>query len=239
MADKQYTNLDKDGLIFLLTMLNATLQGEFTKVKNDITNVTPQDNVTETGDKAVKSSGVYTFVNDGLNSLKETIEGNAVNDIDGVTIYGPKQYPTVDATQKYVDNAILMLRNIIEGNAVNNIDNAITYEATKYPTVEATKDYVTKALSLLSTVSIEVLEALPPLEEARQNVFYFIPASTTGDTNYYDEYVYIPESEGVAAHYELIGSTAIDLSAYVKSEQLHALTNSEITEIYNSVFTTT
>ena len=199
MADKQYTNLDKDGLIFLLTMLNATLQGEFTKVKNDITNVTPQDNVTETGDKAVKSSGVYTFVNEGLNSLKGTIEGNAVN----------------------------------------NIDNATTYEATKYPTVEATKDYVTKALSLISTVSIEVLDALPPLEEARQNVFYFIPASTTGDTNYYDEYVYIPESEGVAAHYELIGSTAIDLSAYVKSEQLHALTNSEITEIYNSVFTTT
>ena len=199
MADKQYTNLDKEGLIFLLTMLNATLQGEFTKVKNDITNVTPQDNVTETGDKAVKSSGVYTFVNEGLNSLKGTIEGNAVN----------------------------------------NIDNAITYGSTKYPTVEATKDYVTKALSLISTVSIEVLEALPPLEEARQNVFYFIPASTTGDTNYYDEYVYIPESEGVAAHYELIGSTAIDLSAYVKSEQLHALTNSEITEIYNSVFTTT
>lgn len=199
MADKQYTNLDKEGLIFLLTMLNATLQGEFTKVKNDITNMTPQNNVTETGDKAVKSSGVYTFVNEGLNSLKETIEGNAVN----------------------------------------NIDNATTYEATKYPTVEATKDYVTKALSLISTVSIEVLEALPPLEEARQNVFYFIPASTTGDTNYYDEYVYIPESEGVAAHYELIGSTAIDLSAYVKSEQLHALTNSEITEIYNSVFTTT
>lgn len=199
MADKQYTNLDKDGLIFLLTMLNATLQGEFTKVKNDITNMAPQNNVTETGDKAVKSSGVYTFVNEGLNSLKGTIEGNAVN----------------------------------------NIDNATTYEATKYPTVEATKDYVTKALSLISTVSIEVLEALPPLEEARQNVFYFIPASTTGDTNYYDEYVYIPESEGVAAHYELIGSTAIDLSAYVKSEQLHALTNSEITEIYNSVFTTT
>ena len=199
MADKQYTNLDKEGLIFLLTMLNATLQGEFAKVKNDITNVAPQDNVTETGDKAVKSSGVYTFVNEGLNSLKGTIEGNAVN----------------------------------------NIDNAVTYESTKYPTVEATKDYVTKALSLLSTVSIEVLEALPPLEEARQNVFYFIPAATTGDTNYYDEYVYIPESEGVAAHYELIGSTAIDLSAYVKSEQLHALTNSEITEIYNSVFTTT
>lgn len=199
MADKQYTNLDKDGLIFLLTLLNATLQNEFANVKNDITNLAPQDSVTETGDKSVKSSGVYTFVNEGLNRLKETIEGNAVN----------------------------------------NIDNATTYEANKYPTVEATKDYVTKALSLISTVSIEVLEALPPIEEAKQNVFYFIPASTTGGNNYYDEYVYIPASEGVEAHYELIGSTAIDLSAYVKNEQLHALTNSEITEIYNSVFTTT
>ena len=87
MADKQYTNLDKEGLIFLLTMLNATLQGEFAKVKNDITNVAPQDNVTETGDKAVKSSGVYTFVNEGLNSLKGTIEGNAVNNIDNATTY--------------------------------------------------------------------------------------------------------------------------------------------------------
>ena len=199
MADKQYTNLDKNGLIFLLTLLNTTLQNEFANVKNDITNLAPQDNVTETGDKSVKSSGVYTFVNEGLNRVKETIEGNAVN----------------------------------------NIDNATTYEANKYPTVEATKAYVTNALSLISTVSIEVLDALPPIEEAKQNVFYFIPASTTGANNFYDEYVYIPASEGVEAHYELIGSTAIDLSDYVKNEQLHALTNSEITEIYNSVFTTT
>ena len=199
MADKQYTNLDKNGLIFLLTLLNATLQNEFANVKNDITNLAPQDSVTETGDKSVKSSGVYTFVNEGLSRLKGTIEGNAVN----------------------------------------NIDNATTYEANKYPTVEATKAYVTNALSLISTVSIEVLDALPPIEEAKQNVFYFIPASTTGGNNYYDEYVYIPASEGVEAHYELIGSTAIDLSDYVKNEQLHALTKSEITDIYNSVFTTT
>ena len=82
MADKQYTNLDKDGLIFLLTLLNATLQNEFANVKNDITNLAPQDSVTETGDKSVKSSGVYTFVNEGLNRVKETIEGNAVNNID-------------------------------------------------------------------------------------------------------------------------------------------------------------
>ena len=203
MADKQYTNLDKEGLMFLLTLLNSTLSVEFSSVKADIENVKPQDTVTEAGDKSVKSSGVYSFVN------------------------------------TKITEAINALKASIEGNAVNELLDTQTYTSTQYPTAEATKSYVTKALSLISTVSIEVLEALPPVEEAKQNVFYFIPAATTGDTNYYDEYVYIPESEGVAAHYELIGSTAIDLSAYVKSEQLHALTNSEITEIYNSVFTTT
>ena len=201
MADKQYTNLDKEGLVFLLTLLNATLQNEFTGVKNDIDSVKPQDTVTETGDKPVKSSGLYSFVN------------------------------------TKITEAINALKASIEGNAVSELLDTQTYTSTQYPTAEATKSYVTKALSLISTVSIEVLEALPSIEEAKQNVFYFIPASTSGDTNYYDEYVYVPESGAVPAHFELIGSTAVDLSGYVKAEQLHALTNSEITEIYNSVFT--
>ena len=203
MADKQYTNLDKEGLVFLLTLLNTTLTNEFSSIKNDIASVKPQDTVTETGEKSVKSSGIYSFVN------------------------------------TKITEAINALKASIEGNAVSELLDTQTYTSTQYPTAEATKSYVTKALSLISTVSIEVLEALPPLEEARQNVFYFIPASTTGETNYYDEYVYVPESGAVPAHFELIGTTAVDLSGYVKSEQLHALTNSEITEIYNSVFTTT
>ena len=203
MADKQYTNLDKEGLVFLLTLLNTTLTNEFSSVRNDIDSVKPQDTVTETGDKSVKSSGVYSFVN------------------------------------TKITEAINALKASIEGNAVSELLDTQTYTSTQYPTAEATKSYVTKALSLISTVSIEVLEALPSIEEAKQNVFYFIPASTTGETNYYDEYVYVPESGAVPAHFELIGSTAVDLSGYVKAEQLHALTNSEITEIYNSVFTTT
>ena len=203
MADKQYTNLDREGLVFLLTLLNTTLTNEFLSVKNDIDSVKPQDTVTETGAKSVKSSGVYSFVN------------------------------------TKITEAINALKASIEGNAVSELLDTQTYTSTQYPTAEATKSYVTKALSLISTVSIEVLEALPSIEEAKQNVFYFIPASTSGDTNYYDEYVYVPESGAVPAHFELIGSTAVDLSGYVKSEQLHALTNSEITEIYNSVFTTT
>ena len=203
MADKQYTNLDREGLVFLLTLLNTTLTNEFSSVKNDIDSVKPQDTITETGDKPVKSSGIYSFVN------------------------------------TKITEAINALKASIEGNAVSELLDTQTYTSTQYPTAEATKSYVTKALSLISTVSIEVLEALPSIEEAKQNVFYFIPASTSGDTNYYDEYVYVPESGAVPAHFELIGSTAVDLSGYVKAEQLHALTNSEITEIYNSVFTTT
>ena len=199
MADKQYTNLDKEGLVFLLTLLNTTLTNEFSSVKNDIDSVKPQDTVTETGDKSVKSSGVYSFVN------------------------------------TKITEAINALKASIEGNAVSELLDTQTYTSTQYPTAEATKSYVTNALSLISTVSI--LEALPSIEEAKQNVFYFIPASTSGDTNYYDEYVYVSESGAVPAHFELIGSTAVDLSGYVKAEQLHALTNSEITEIYNSVFT--
>ena len=237
MADKQYTNLDREGLIFLLTLLNATLQNEFSGVKNDIDSIKPQDTVTETGEKPVKSSGIHTYVGEATAWVKDTIEGNAVNTINAEETYDSKKYPTVEATKKYVGEATSWLRGVIEGNAISNISDSQTYESTQYPTVEATKSYVTNALSLLSTVSIEVLEALPPLEEARQNVFYFIPASTTGETNYYDEYVYVPESGAVPAHFELIGSTAVDLSGYVKAEQLHALTNSEITEIYNSVFT--
>ena len=57
---------------------------------------------------------------------------------------------------------------------------------------------------------------------------YLVPKATSGDANVYDEYLYINNT------WELIGTTAVDLTGYIKDTDMHALTNSEITEIYNN-----
>ncbi len=63
------------------------------------------------------------------------------------------------------------------------------------------------------------------VQEKLINKMYLVLKETSESGNIYDEYLYINGA------YELIGSTAIDLSGYVKSSDLHALTTAEINTI--------
>ena len=92
---------------------------------------------------------------------------------------------------------------------------------------KAVYDYVRNALANITSFSAQIVEELP--ETGETNIFYLIAKDTAGETgNVYDEYLYIN------GNFELVGSTAMDLSGYVLASDLHALTNSEISAIYAS-----
>lgn len=99
-------------------------------------------------------------------------------------------------------------------------------ESTKAASALAVYNFVIDAIKNVSNFNAEIVSVLP--ETGSTNVMYLVPKATSGDANVYDEYLYINNT------WELIGTTGVDLMGYIKDTDMHALTNSEITEIYNN-----
>ena len=110
------------------------------------------------------------------------------------------------------------------------IDTAVNAESTNAHAAgaKAVYDFVTAAIAGVGTFHAEIVEALP--SAGASNILYLVAKASSKSGNVYDEYLYI------GGAWELIGSTDIDWSGYVKSSEMHALTNSEITAIIEQVW---
>ena len=96
---------------------------------------------------------------------------------------------------------------------------------------KAVYDFVTAAIAGVSTFHAEIVNSLP--STGASNILYLVPKTSSESGNVYDEYLYI------GGAWELVGSTGMDLSGYVKSSEMHALTNSEIMAIIDQVWSDT
>ena len=110
------------------------------------------------------------------------------------------------------------------------VDTAINASSTNDHAAgaKAVYDFVTAAIAGVSTFHAEIVNSLP--STGASNILYLVPKMSSESGNIYDEYLYI------GGAWELVGSTGIDLSGYVKSSEMHALTNSEITAIIDQVW---
>lgn len=77
-----------------------------------------------------------------------------------------------------------------------------------------TKFEVAQAIAEIQTMDIEVLSELPPIEEAQEYTIYLVPAPSSEIGNFYDEYLVINQQ------FELVGSTAVDMSQYAMKSDL-------------------
>lgn len=101
-------------------------------------------------------------------------------------------------------------------NAVNNLVNYYLKSETY------TQAEVDALISAIATVHFEVVQTLP-VSDIQTNVIYLVPSSDPGTQNIYDEYI---NTTGTSAGWELIGSTQVDLSDYVTTQDLNtALAN--------------
>lgn len=134
-------------------------------------------------------------------------------------------YPYLD------DNGLLFLaqqlKAKIDASAVT-VDSTITSDSTNAASSKAVYDFVTAAIAGAAKFHAEIVSVLPQSGEA--NVLYLVPKASAASGNGYDEYLYINGA------WELIGSTDIDLSGYVQAAEMHAITNTEITDIVNQVW---
>ena len=90
------------------------------------------------------------------------------------------------------------------------------------------EDAIDEALADITGISFEVVQTLPATGDP--GVFYLVPNSGSG-SNIYDEYIY------TSNRWEKIGTTDVDLSGYVRTTDLVELTNTEIQNIWDGVFT--
>lgn len=135
------------------------------------------------------------------------------------------RYPYLD------DNGMLFLlqqiKSKIDASAVI-VDSTVTADGANAVTGKAVYDFVTTAIAGISGFHAEIVSELPA--SGQSNILYLLAKSSAASGNGYDEYLYINGA------WELIGSTDIDLSGYVQSSEMHAITNTEITDIVNQVW---
>lgn len=142
--------------------------------------------------------------------------------------------------------------NVLEGVQIDGTDLSITNKKVNIPVADAsTKGVVTTtqintlistALANFERISFEKVNSYSDLPATGQNgVIYLVPSGGTVP-NIYDEYIWYTDSSTTPATsgYEKIGTTAIDLSGYVKHTDISLITNSEIADIvddaYDAVF---
>lgn len=93
-----------------------------------------------------------------------------------------------------------------------------------YQTAAQVTSAIDQAIQGVSQFDFEVVSVLPTTGE--KGTIYLVPIA--GRTNVYNEYIYVNNS------WEQIGTTDIDLSGYVQTSDLVAITNSEIDTIIAS-----
>ena len=77
---------------------------------------------------------------------------------------------------------------------------------------KAVYDYVTSAIAGITKLTAQIVTTLPTIGES--NILYLVPKSTAATNNAYDEYMWISNK------WELIGTTAVDLSGYLKTTDI-------------------
>lgn len=100
----------------------------------------------------------------------------------------------------------------------------------KFQTDTQVQSSINNAISGITSFDYQIVSRLP--ESGKKGTIYLVPNSGSGN-NSYDEYIWI-QSGSEAGKFEFIGTTAVDLTGYVKDTDLVAITNEEIDAILAS-----
>lgn len=168
--------------------------------------------------KVDKVEGKGLSTNDFTNELKTkydttatkvdeiTESGGAPNIIEIIKVNGSALNPD---SNKAVDITVPTNNNQLENGAGYQTESEVTTA-------------ITNALKDVQGIKYQIVDSLPNSGEA--GTIYLISNSGTED-NIYDEYIW------VNSKFEKIGTTAVDLTNYIQSADLVAITNEEVDTI--------
>lgn len=94
-----------------------------------------------------------------------------------------------------------------------------------------TATQVAEAINNSTKISKEIVGSLPDASSAKENVIYMILTENGTGNDVYDEYMI------VNGKLEMVGNSEVDLNGYWNESNLSEMSNSEIDNIWNTVFT--
>ena len=222
-------------LAYSVSNENSNIDNAFLGVRNDINSAkgdisSLQSDIDDINNELSTINGSITTIKNDVSTLKSnvsTLQGN-VGTIQGdvSTINGE-----IDTINSDLDKKLNKLQ-LAQGNLlyarVNGIDLGAVYDTQAQantivardnqghvigatptdPTHLTTKSYVDSAIGSVSTIKFSIVSELPSTGES--NIIYLVPNTTSSEKNVYDEYIWVNNA------FEIIGSTAIDLTNYAK-----------------------
>lgn len=120
---------------------------------------------------------------------------------------------------------------VAAAQSASDVESAITGKG--YQTAAQVQSAITSAMAGISGIDFSIVSDFASLPATgAKGIIYLVPNSGSGN-NSYDEYVWITIGTGqdATSRYEKIGTTEVDLSGYVQTSDLSAITNAEIDTI--------
>lgn len=233
--------VDTNGGKIDVIKVNGTTQ-TITNKTVDITVPTKTSDLTNDSDFVEDANYVHTDNNftttlkNKLNGIAAGAEVNVQSDwnvTDTTSDAFIKNKPTIPT----VNNATLTIKRnntsvgTFTANASTDVDVNITVPTNTnqltngagFQTESQVNTLIASAISGITSFEYQIVQSLPASGE--KGVIYLVPNSGTSP-NVYDEYVWI--TSGSSGSFEMIGTTAVDLSDYMKKTDMVAITNAEI-----------
>lgn len=162
-----------------------------------------------------------TFIDDVTASLTTAYSSSKIDTLlaGKVNVEEGKGLSTNDFTDAYktaIDN--FDFSSVIDDNATDSTNK--TWSAKK----------IMDTIGGIAGVSFNKVEALPATGSA--GIIYLVPNTNAVNQNAYDEYIWITEDN----KFEFIGTTSIDLTGYVKEQDLTEITTEQIDGIFTTVW---
>lgn len=158
------------------------------------------------------------FDNNGLAYLIQKIQlwnNGKVDKETGKSLISDTEIARLANVSNYDDTALQ--------TAINGKTTLAAVQALGYQTASDVSTAINSALSGITGITFSIVQALPQTGEA--GVIYLIAKTTAGTNDAYDEYIWVNNG------FEYLGTTAVDLSGYVQTSDLVAITNGEIDTI--------
>lgn len=196
--------LDKSGLTLLISKIKSALGG-----KVDV----------------VSGKGLST--NDYTSAEKQKLSGIAsgaqANVIESVKVNGAKVEPSSKAVDISVPTKVSQLTNDSDFQNATQVNSTIAGKG--YQTQSQVQSLINSAVGNIASIKYEKVSSLPV---TGSNSVIYLVAHSHGTQDIYDEYIWIADTKT----FEKIGNTDIDLSGYVKSSELTAISTSDLSTMW-------
>lgn len=207
--------------------------------KTDTLTLSAGDNVTLTANSTsdtitiAATDTTYSEATTSTAGLMSTADKTKLNGIEAgataITVDSTLSSTSTNPLQNKAINTALGNKADLASPTFTGTPKAPTPSASTNNTQIATTAYVTSAISTaisgISGISFEIVTTLPSTGDS--GTIYLV-SNSGSSTNIYDEYIYVNNA------WEKIGTTDVDLSDYVKTTDLVAITNAEIDTIVAS-----